>query len=76
MGSCQSQLTIIHVAILDCLCTGERIEFLVFGHMALLPGVPPFHFFLENFCSTNRGQLSGSKAFEVHLAAFNWLFHG
>lgn len=75
MGSCQSQLTIIHVATLDWLCTNwGELEILVLATWGLAARCASFHPFLEHFCSTNRGQLSVSEAFGVHLAASNWLF--
>jgi len=40
-GSCQSQLTIIHVAILDCLCTGENWTFFFLGTWGCCQVCPP-----------------------------------
>jgi hypothetical protein len=49
MGSCQSQLTIIHVAILDLLVHWGELGIFLFGHMALLPGVNPSFPFRSTF---------------------------
>jgi hypothetical protein len=59
--------------LIGCVLTGENWNS-CFGHMGAgwLPGVPHSNPFLEHFCSTNRGQLSVSEAFGVHLAASNW----